>query len=173
MITKRSMGALLAGASAVAMNSVSNAWADVLPAPTVRPILAISGMIAVRNFGDEARFDRPMLEALGTTSFKATTPWFEGAVEFEGVPMTRLLHAVGASGDKITAVALNDYTTEIPVSDFDRFGVILALKRNGEYMSIRDKGPLFIIYPYDSQPELQNRRYYARSAWQVARLIVG
>jgi hypothetical protein len=35
---------------------------------------------------------------------------------------------------------LNDYATEIPMSDFDRFGVLLALKRDGAYMPVRDKG---------------------------------
>jgi len=39
-------------------------------------------------------------------------------------------------------------------------------------MQVRDKGPLFIIYPYDSMQELQSQTYYTRSAWQVAKLIV-
>jgi hypothetical protein len=50
--------------------------------------------------------------------------------------------------------------------------VILAIKRNGEYMSVRDKGPLFVIYPYDSSPDLKSQTYYARSAWQVAKIDV-
>jgi hypothetical protein len=54
-------------------------------------------------------------------------------------------------------LALNDYTTIVPLDDFRKFPVILALKMNGEYMRIRDKGPLFIVYPYDSSPELQTR----------------
>ena len=58
------------------------------------------------------------------------------------------------------------------MSDFALHGVILALKRDGVYMPVRDKGPLFIVYPYDSDSDLQHRRYYSRSAWQVARLIV-
>ncbi len=58
----------------------------------------------------------------------------------------------------------------VPLDDFRQFPVILALKLNGEYMHIRDKGPLFIVYPYDSSPELQNQVYYSRSAWQVSKL---
>jgi len=50
--------------------------------------------------------------------------------------------------------------------------VLLALKRDGAYMTVRNKGPLFIVYPYDSSPELRNRRIYSRSAWQVAQLVV-
>lgn len=39
-------------------------------------------------------------------------------------------------------------------------------------MPVRDKGPLFIVYPYDSNPEIKSQTYYTRSVWQVARLEV-
>ena len=72
----------------------------------------------------------------------------------------------------MVATALNDYETKIPVSDFETFDVLLALKRDGEYMPVRDKGPLFVIYPYDSDPSLKSQKYYSRSAWQLRRLSV-
>ena len=72
----------------------------------------------------------------------------------------------------MTVIALNDYSTEIPIKDFADYNVIIALKRDGEYMSVRDKGPLFIIYPFDAKPELKSQTYYGRSAWQVAKIIV-
>jgi hypothetical protein len=39
-------------------------------------------------------------------------------------------------------------------------------------MPVRDKGPLFVIYPYDSRPELKSQLYYGRSAWQVSKLVI-
>jgi hypothetical protein len=163
------LGSALAGP---ALWLTSRADAAALAAPTGKPILEISGKIRVFNDGETAKFDREMLEALGMTSFKTMTPWYSGPVTFEGVPMTALLGAVGAFGDKVGVIALNDYTTEIPVADFQEFGVVLALKRDGAYMPVRDKGPLFIVYPYDSNPELRQQKYYSRSAWQVAKIIV-
>src|SRR5919107_1664990 len=115
--------------------------------------LATSPGAAARSLPEPS--DRPMLEALGTSGFETTTPWYPGPVRFEGVRMDRLLEAVGASGDRVLAYALNDYTTELPVSDFAAYGVLLAFKRDGEYMPVRDKGPLFIVYPFDSRPELK------------------
>ena len=44
---------------------------------------------------------------------------------------------------KVTA--LNDYTTVIPLSDFKKYNAILALKINGKYMRIRDKGPFYSL----------------------------
>ena len=82
------------------------------------------------------------------------------------------MQTVRADGETAVAASLNDYETRIPIADFTRFGVLLALKRNGEYMPVREKGPLFIVYPYDSEPELRSQKYYSRSAWQLARLVV-
>lgn len=148
------------------------AYAATLGAPKERPILTISGKIGVTNKGNTAQFDRAMLESLGLVSIETTTPWYEGKVKFEGVSLDKLMKQVDAKGERVSVVALNDYATEIPMADFAKFNVILALKRNGEYMPIRDKGPLFIVYPYDSNPELKSQTYYARSAWQVAKIEV-
>jgi hypothetical protein len=46
------------------------------------------------------------------------------------------------------------------------------MKRDGEEMPIRDKGPLFIVYPFDSAEELQSEQYYSRAVWQVKELKV-
>lgn len=167
MITRRSVSGLL-----VAAMGVSAARAAALPAPESRVILTVSGRISAFNDSATARFDRGMLEALGTTGFATVTPWYDHPVQFEGVRMVRLMEAVGATGDTIICTALNDYETRIPISDFATFDVLLAMKRDGQYMPVRDKGPLFIVYPFDSDKGLQNQRYYGRSAWQLSRITV-
>jgi len=162
----------LAGAFIAFVALMAAAHAASLAAPAERPILTISGKISNTNKDGTAQFDRAMLEALGMTAVETTTPWHEGKVRFEGVSMDRLMKHVGAAGQRLIVVALNDYATEIPIEDVSRFNVILALKRNGEYMPVRDKGPLFIVYPFDSNPDLRTQTYYARSAWQVAKIEV-
>jgi hypothetical protein len=137
-----------------------------------RPLLTISGRIGVTDDGNLMRLDRASLEAFGTSSLKTKTPWYDGEQHFEGVAMRTLMQALAATGDRITAIALNDYKTEIPMSDTQEFDVLLALKREGAYMPVRDKGPLFIVYPFDSEKRLQSQTYYGRSAWQVSQLIV-
>lgn len=159
-------------AAAGLLGLMTSAEAANLPPPADKPILTISGDITEKNVGDTAQFDRSMLEHLGVVKIETTTPWYKGTVTFEGVPMDKLMAEVGAKGQKVVAYALNDYTTEIPMEDFAKHHVILALKRNGEYMSVRDKGPLFVVYPYDSEPELKSQIFYSRSAWQVAKLVV-
>jgi hypothetical protein len=163
------LGAVVACAGLFAVQA---AGAEPLATPEGKLILTISGEITEKNTPDAAQFDRDMLEKLGMTTIETTTPWYKGSMTFEGVPLDKLMAEVGATGHRVVAYALNDYSTEIPIEDFAKHHAILALKRNGEYMPVRDKGPLFVIYPYDSDPELKSQVYYSRSAWQVARLVV-
>jgi hypothetical protein len=138
--------------------------------PRDRVILTVSGKIGGFNNGTTAQFDREMLEELGTTQFTTSTPWYDGPVTFEGVRMSHLMDVLGAQGDTLIATAMNDYETRIPLSDVVDFNVLMAMKRNGEYMPVRDKGPLFIVYPFDTDPVLKNQRYYGRCAWQLSQI---
>lgn len=162
----------LAVTGLVGVAGVRPSFASNLAQPEGKVILTMSGKIANTNKDGTAQFDMPMIEKLGTQSFETTTPWYDGKVKFEGVPMAKLMEHVGATGATITVKALNDYATDIPMDDFKKYPVILASKRDGNYMPVRDKGPLFIVYPYDSDPDLKHQRFYSRSAWQVAQIIV-
>jgi len=37
---------------------------------------------------------------------------------------------------------------------------------------VRTKGPLFIVYPYDTSAELRAVQFYERSAWQLKSMTV-
>lgn len=147
-------------------------WAGELSKPVGKVLLTVSGNIENTNEDGKAIFDIASLENLGTVSFQTSSPWYNGRTTFTGISLQKLMDYVGAKGSVVKVTALNDYTTVIPLSDFKKYNVILALKINGEYMRIRDKGPLFIVYPYDSIPELNNQIFYSRSAWRVSSMKI-
>jgi hypothetical protein len=132
-------------------------------------ILTIDGAIAG---GQPVDFTRADLIALGSSVSTTSTPWTEGASTFEGIAMSKLLAEVGAAGSIAEVMALNNYRTSIPVSDFADYPVILAWQQDGALLTVRNKGPLFVIYPFDSSPELAEDIYYARSAWQVRSITI-
>ena len=135
-------------------------------------LLTVSGAIGQTNAGDQALLDLELLVRLGTTEFETETIWTDGPQTFVGVELVDLLAALEAEGDILRAVALNDYAVEIPVSDAVEGGPIIAFLRNGEEMSVREKGPLWLVYPYDSAAEYRSEVTYARSIWQLARIEV-
>lgn len=134
-----------------------------------RPILEVSGSIENNS---TAVFDIAALERIGVTEIQTSTPWTEGRPVFEGVLLSDLMNSVGAQGTVVLATALNDYRVEIPLSDFDRYPVVLAYKMNGEMLKVRDKGPLWIIYPQDEYPELQTKQVQSRWVWQIKELKI-
>jgi hypothetical protein len=138
-----------------------------LPPPADTVLLSVRGRIAVRNAGDSADFDRAMLERVGLRKVVMCTPWTEGDVAFEGVAVRDLLAAVGADGTTLVATALNDYSTEIPITDFDNPDILLALRMNGETMRVRDKGPIWLVYPPEPGEEKQSLAVRARMVWQL------
>jgi hypothetical protein len=160
--------ALLAVAAAL---SAGMASAE-LPTPSGDVVLAVSGAITVTNADGQALFDRDMLETFEPDAFTTTTIWTEGAHTFVGVPLADLLAAVGAEGSVLRASAINDYTVEIPVADAVEGGPIVAYLMDDNPMSVRDKGPLWVVYPFDSAPEYQTETIYSRSIWQLDRIEV-
>jgi hypothetical protein len=143
-----------------------------LAPPRSKVVLSITGHVERTNASGRADFDLDMLAALPQRQVVTHTPWHQGEQTFTGPLLREVLAEAGASGTTLVAVALNNYRCEIPVEDTRQFDVILALLHNGEPMRVRDKGPLFVVYPFDSDERLRTERYYARSAWQLRSLIV-
>lgn len=171
MISRR-FGLKSAMAAAAFAMLCGGASAVELPAPEGRVLVTVSGAIGFCNADGGAAFDLAMLDALESRETVIETPWYEGRRRFSGPTLKALLEAVGASGDTLRVVALNDYSAEIPISDVLAYPVILATRIDGKVMSVREKGPGFVIYPFDVAPELYNEMIFGRSVWQVSRIEV-
>ena len=112
------------------------------------------------------------LKSLPQRSFVTKTPYYKDAVKFTGPLLRDVLAAAKVKGELMNAIALDDYQIKIPFSDAMDFDVILAHQINGETLTPKNKGPLFIVYPLDSKPELQTVRVYERMVWQLKALRV-
>lgn len=122
--------------------------------------------------GKSINYDLAALEALGSTTLDTHTSWTDGPQRFTGVRASVLLAALGAQGTTVRALTLNDYETSMSVKDLTDYHAIIAYKRNGEYMAIRNKGPLWIIFPLKDFPELDSLQTDQKMAWNLRQLIV-
>lgn len=134
------------------------------------PILIVTGRINAPE--GEIAFTRAALEALPVSTLETSTIWTEGRHEFTGVALADLLKSVGAPDRGVRATALNDYSVEIPAQDAAPGAALIAYKMDGAPMSIREKGPLWIVYPFDSQAKFRTEVAYSRSIWQLDRIEV-
>lgn len=174
----RATDAPVVGAVPVAMSADGSVSAPLssLPAPTGEVILTVTGAIALTNTatdaGPAAALDLALIEAIGLTHFTTATVWTDGPRRFDGVDLARLLAALGAQGSTLRLTALNDYAVEFPIAEAVPGGPMLALRMEEAALSPRDKGPLWMIYPFDQKEEYQNEISYSRSIWQLSRIEV-
>lgn len=159
-------------AFALAAGLALPALAADLDQPTGNVILTVSGPLTTINVDGTAQFDLKMLEALDSTTFETTTIWTEGEHSFTGVSLDLLVDRLGLEGETLRATAINDYAIDIPLSDAVEGGPIVAYRMDGDTMSVRDKGPLWIVYPYDANPDYRTEVVYSRSIWQLDRIEV-
>lgn len=157
---------------ALMLDPANQGYADGLPAPTGEVILTIDGAIDRTNSGHAAAFDLAMLKTMPVTQFVTETPWTKGPHSFSGVALSDLLAWIGAHGTQLRAVALNDYSAEIPVSDAKRFGMLVAYLFDGKPMLASDRGPLWVVYPFSDRPETDTETYQIRSVWTLVTLTV-
>lgn len=112
------------------------------------------------------------LDAMEQVEFSTKTIWTDEEARFSGVAVSRLLEELGAEGNTVRMSALNDYAVEMPIAELEEDAPIIATRMNGDPMPVRQKGPYWIIYPFDSSPAYRTEANYSRSVWQLIKLTV-
>lgn len=158
-------------AAAVLAFSAFPALAE-MAAPANEVVLTVDGAVTTTNVAGSAQFDLDMLMAMPAATFETSTNWTDGKKTFTGVPLKALLDSVGADGVTVVATALNNYSVEIPMDSITDEAPIVAYHIDGETFSRRDKGPLWIVYPYDQGEEYRTELVFGWSIWQLAKLSV-
>ena len=119
----------------------------------------------------EQRWHFSLEELVGIESLDVVTetPWTEGEHRFTGVTLQTLLETVGSETEAKTLrlVALNDYAVETDVQFLLESDALIAYKRDGEPMPVRDYGPYWVLFPFSDRPELANRDIRNVSVWQL------
>jgi len=121
---------------------------------------------------EEAALNFGTIRQLPSFSFTTKTPWTEGEDNWEGVRLSVLLAHLGTSSTQFRAWADDGYEATFKGVDIEKYPVILAYKKNGEYLSLRDLGPLWIMFPFDDHSELDELPIYEISVWQLSRIEI-
>lgn len=147
--------------------SAASLATGLLPAGLTRAAETDVLTITHATTGRARSFTLAELDTMPQRSFTTRTPWHEGPVTFAGVDAAAFLEAEGDGATTLRLVALNDYVVEADVSLFAGTGAILATRQDGTLMPVTDKGPIFVVFPFDSDPRLQHQTYFSRAVWQL------
>jgi hypothetical protein len=114
------------------------------------------------------------LETLGglpLTTIVTENEFANGKVAYRGPLVRDVLAQLGLDdATQVRLIAANDYFVDIPTEDFRKYDAILAMQADGEPLSRRDKGPLWLMYPISDHAELKDPVYQRRLIWQVVRI---
>ncbi len=137
---------------------------------TSAPLAAETLLTVVTSKGSEIELSFEDLEALDQTAYSTANDYVDGETEFSGPLVRDLVAMMGGEPAEILFTAINDYAITIPVSDFVEYDVILAIYQDGQKLSRRAKGPIWVIYPTSQFEALQDRVHNDRLIWQLVRM---
>ncbi|MCG4454773.1 hypothetical protein LJY18_15875 [Pseudomonas sp. MMS21-TM103] len=149
--------------------SASDTWQD---APRHPVILTVTGELGCCPSG-QALFDLERLQALPQVEVRTQTPWTDQQDNYRGPRLSVLIDSLQGRGEWLEATALNDYATRFNLMAARQYPVILATHKNGQPMSVRDKGPIWILYPLSDSPELRKEEHQQSMVWQLKTLHLG
>ena len=146
------------------------AQATALPDLTGPVILTVTGLAPEDFPGGLVELDKERLAVIGTGEIETTSIWTQGKHRFKGVMLRDLVDFLKIKAKVLRLHALNDYAVEIPTDETTADAPILAFEMDGEVMSVRDKGPIWVLYPFDDGPEYRTDTTFSRSVWQLDRI---
>ena len=112
------------------------------------------------------------LDALAQIEFTTNTIWLNGETHFSGVSLKALLRQFAIKGNKIEMTALDGYAVSMPIADLEDNAPIISTRLNGKIIPIRENGPYWVVFPYDSDKKYQTEINFARSIWQLKHIRV-
>lgn len=100
-----------------------------------------------------------------------STPWNREPARFEGVLVGDLVDRFAPGANTLEMTALNDYKVILDVGDLRKYRALLVSRIDGKPMRVRDKGPLWLVYPYDEYTEVRTAEYVSRMIWQLKEIV--
>lgn len=107
------------------------------------------------------------LLALPQVTIETSTPWDEEVITFSGPTLKALLTRYNITEGELNLYASNRYQIQIPWDYIEDTSPIIANRMNGGPFSRRQRGPLWLIFPFDSDDRYRSYEVSAMSIWQL------
>ena len=129
-------------------------------------------VVDAKGDGSLLRFTDADLMALPQVTFATSTIWTNAIAQFSGPSLDSVLEAAGAADGDIRMTAINDYKVDLPRTWVEPASPIIATRIDGAPFGIREKGPLWLVFPFDSDDRFQTEEVYSFSIWQLTQIQI-
>ena len=135
---------------------------------------AEDAILTVNNAADgrSVSFTYEELLALPQTEFRTGTIWTSGVDSYSGPSLAAVLESADISQDDLLISAINVYNVAFPADKISANAPVLAVQVNGAPFSIREKGPIWALFPFDDDDRYRAEDYFALSVWQLRQIDV-
>lgn len=118
-------------------------------------------------------FTKNELEALEQAEIVTHNEFVDGEKTFNGPHVETVIAALDLEDAELARFyAIDDYSVEITLEEINKYHPILAMQMDGEELTKRDFGPIWVMYPLDEFEELQDAVYNSRLIWQAVRIEI-
>jgi hypothetical protein len=145
------------------------------PEPSRGKTLLTLHWVDAQGTARQTRLNLEDLDALPQSTLTlelSETFGIKGRHSWQGISLQDLLKLIDSKGQSLRLQALNGYYATLPISDVERFNPVLAYRRDGHNLTIREKGPFILIYPFNKFKELGQQIYINRSVWQINEIYI-
>lgn len=148
--------------------STSTNLVDVKPMILKADTLLSIQAIANSGCDNAIQLNDDKLSALPQQEFVTHHSWSDKAESFKGPLLSDVLNTTCSNTKKIKLTALNDYAVDMDFSKLEKYQPIVAMSVNGKRLSIREKGPLWIMVPLDKYKDIEERSMDGIMIWQLS-----
>ncbi|RGP36550.1 oxidoreductase [Pseudotabrizicola alkalilacus] len=141
----------------------------VLPGGTTSARSDTPGAVLLTVHGPSGAQDLNLadLDSFDQHSFTTSTIWTTGLMEFSGPALTDVVASAGSGTGGLRLRAANDYSITLNPSMLEPRAPIIATRINGQTFTLRERGPLWLVFPYDAHARFRTEQIFAASIWQL------
>ena len=141
------------------------------------PLLSAASEKALLNInsvsqGISAQYTLSQLLQLPQHEILANIPWTNETHSYSGPYLEDVLALADTTGKWLTLYALDRYQISFSFDRIRQYKPILALTVDRKKLTVRTKGPIWLILPVDDYRELDAAIYHDYMVWQLIKITV-
>ncbi len=97
-------------------------------------------------------------------------PWEKRKEIYTGIWVTDLIKKYGQGAHSLTLTAIDNYQVTLKDEDWQNLRILLATKVNGQYIDVKNKGPMRVVFPDYNAADKRYELSLPKWLWMIKQL---